>query len=60
MTLLHGSDKKILTVQLFGFEMYAEIPTKLSELIRGGVSKERRGNDTYIDIGGVSVLISKL
>lgn len=60
MTLLHGSNKKVLTGQLFGFEVYAEIPTKLSELIQGGVSKERRGNDTHIDIGGVSVLISKI
>lgn len=60
MTLLHGSDKKVLTAQGFGFELYIEVPTKMGELIRGGVSKERRGEDTYIDIGGVSILISKI
>ena len=60
MALLHGSNKKVLTAQGFGLDFYIEVPTEMSKLIRGGVSKERRGNDTYIDIGGISILISKL
>lgn len=41
-------------------DIYVEIPMNLKDLMSGGLSSEVVGNDTYLNIGGAKLLISKL
>lgn len=58
MELLHGSAKKVFFAKLKGREIYVEYPTTLRSFF-GKISRTNLNGDAHIQIGEMSVLISK-
>lgn len=60
VALLHGSMKKVLFFNVGKREVYAEVPTRLKELLSGGVSRHVEEGAVHYHIGGAHLIISEV